>query len=136
MSVTHSTFNLQRTYDASPGRVFAAFADPEQKAAWPLLRRVAVVDGERVAVRVLEERLVADARVDRRRPWNSHAARFELGLGGLEVVDPELDRVLWGLNSSPNASDCMTAIVRLPVSNSPAGIFPQRLPSSRPSTSR
>jgi uncharacterized protein YndB with AHSA1/START domain len=34
MSVTHSTFTLERTYDAAPGRVFAAFADPEQKAAW------------------------------------------------------------------------------------------------------
>jgi uncharacterized protein YndB with AHSA1/START domain len=34
MSVTHSTFSLERTYDASPARVFAAFAEPEQKAAW------------------------------------------------------------------------------------------------------
>ena len=34
MSVTHSTFSLERTYDASPARVFAAFADAEQKAAW------------------------------------------------------------------------------------------------------
>lgn len=34
MSVTHSTFSLERTYDASPARVFAAFADPEQKSAW------------------------------------------------------------------------------------------------------
>jgi uncharacterized protein YndB with AHSA1/START domain len=34
MSVTHSTFSLERTYDAPPGRVFAAFADPDQKAAW------------------------------------------------------------------------------------------------------
>jgi uncharacterized protein YndB with AHSA1/START domain len=34
MSVTHSTFSLERTYDASPARVFAAFADPEQKAQW------------------------------------------------------------------------------------------------------
>ena len=56
------------------------------------LRRVAVVDGERVAVRVLEERLVADAAVDDVAP-ELHAARLELGLGALEVVDPELDRV-------------------------------------------
>ena len=40
----------------------------------PQLRRVAVVDGERVAVRVLEERLVADARVDRRRPGTARRA--------------------------------------------------------------
>jgi uncharacterized protein YndB with AHSA1/START domain len=33
-SVTHSTFTLERTYDASPARVFAAFADREQKAQW------------------------------------------------------------------------------------------------------
>jgi uncharacterized protein YndB with AHSA1/START domain len=34
MSVTHSTFTLERTYDASPARVFAAFADAEQKVQW------------------------------------------------------------------------------------------------------
>jgi uncharacterized protein YndB with AHSA1/START domain len=34
MSVTHSTFSIERTYDASPSRVFAAFADGEQKSQW------------------------------------------------------------------------------------------------------
>jgi uncharacterized protein YndB with AHSA1/START domain len=33
-SVTHATFVLERTYDASPARVFAAFASPEAKRAW------------------------------------------------------------------------------------------------------
>jgi uncharacterized protein YndB with AHSA1/START domain len=33
-SVTHATFVLERTYDAAPSRVFAAFADPEVKARW------------------------------------------------------------------------------------------------------
>jgi uncharacterized protein YndB with AHSA1/START domain len=33
-SVTHSTFVLERTYDASPSRVFHAFADPAAKARW------------------------------------------------------------------------------------------------------
>jgi uncharacterized protein YndB with AHSA1/START domain len=33
-SVTHATFSVQRTYDASPGRVFAAWADPAAKARW------------------------------------------------------------------------------------------------------
>ena len=34
MSVEHSTFVLERTYDAAPGRVFAAWAEPEAKAQW------------------------------------------------------------------------------------------------------
>lgn len=34
MSVEHSTFVLERTYDAAPERVFAAWADPEAKAQW------------------------------------------------------------------------------------------------------
>ena len=51
-----------------------------------------MVDGERVAVRVLEEGLVADAAVDDVAP-ELHATRLQLGLGALEVVDPELDRV-------------------------------------------
>ena len=39
---------------------------------------------------------------------------------------------LWAPNSSPKASDCITAIVRLPVSNSPAGMSPQRFDSLKP----
>jgi uncharacterized protein YndB with AHSA1/START domain len=34
MSVEHATFTIERTYPASPDRVFAAFADPAQKARW------------------------------------------------------------------------------------------------------
>lgn len=33
-SVTHATFAVERTYGASPGRVFAAWAQPEGKARW------------------------------------------------------------------------------------------------------
>jgi uncharacterized protein YndB with AHSA1/START domain len=33
-SVTHATFVIERTYEAPPARVFAAFARPEQKALW------------------------------------------------------------------------------------------------------
>lgn len=32
--VIHSTFTLERTYAASPERVFAAFADPTKKSRW------------------------------------------------------------------------------------------------------
>jgi len=34
MSVTHDTFVLERTYSVSPARVFAAWADLDQKRAW------------------------------------------------------------------------------------------------------
>jgi uncharacterized protein YndB with AHSA1/START domain len=33
-SVTHATFCIERTYEAPPARVFAAFADPVAKAKW------------------------------------------------------------------------------------------------------
>jgi uncharacterized protein YndB with AHSA1/START domain len=33
-SVTHATFAVERTYEASPARVFAAWADPAAKARW------------------------------------------------------------------------------------------------------
>jgi uncharacterized protein YndB with AHSA1/START domain len=33
-SATHGTFTLERTYDASPARVFRAWADPAIKARW------------------------------------------------------------------------------------------------------
>jgi uncharacterized protein YndB with AHSA1/START domain len=33
-SVVHSTFTLERTFDRSPTRVFAAWADPNLKSRW------------------------------------------------------------------------------------------------------
>ena len=33
-SVEHATFVVERGYEASPGRAFAAWADPEAKARW------------------------------------------------------------------------------------------------------
>ena len=33
-SMIHSTFSLERRYEVPPGRVFAAWADPEAKAKW------------------------------------------------------------------------------------------------------
>jgi uncharacterized protein YndB with AHSA1/START domain len=33
-SVTHATFSLERVYEASTARVFAAWADPDAKARW------------------------------------------------------------------------------------------------------
>jgi uncharacterized protein YndB with AHSA1/START domain len=33
-TVTHATFVLERTYDTSPARVFAAWSDPAAKARW------------------------------------------------------------------------------------------------------
>jgi uncharacterized protein YndB with AHSA1/START domain len=33
-SVQHATFTIERVYDASPGRVFKAFADPAAKRRW------------------------------------------------------------------------------------------------------
>ncbi len=33
-SVTHSTFVIERTYSATPERVFAAFSDPSKKRRW------------------------------------------------------------------------------------------------------
>jgi uncharacterized protein YndB with AHSA1/START domain len=33
-TVTHATFVVERVYDPSPGRVFAAWSDPAAKARW------------------------------------------------------------------------------------------------------
>jgi uncharacterized protein YndB with AHSA1/START domain len=33
-STAHATFIIERSYDAAPARVFAAFSDPKSKAQW------------------------------------------------------------------------------------------------------
>ena len=33
-STDHATFTIERTFDAEPARVFAAWADPQAKAQW------------------------------------------------------------------------------------------------------
>ena len=92
-----------------------------------------MVKTEQVAVRILEERLVADARVDDV-SLELDAACLELRAGGLDVGTRSAIGWLFDLNAMPKASDCITAIVSVPVSNSAAGIWPQRLESGSPST--
>ena len=55
-------------------------------------RRVAVVEHQRVAVGVAEERHVADARVEHL-AVEAHAARFERRARRRDVVDVQRDRV-------------------------------------------
>ena len=43
-SVTHSTFVIERSYPATPERVFAAFADPAVKRRWYAERNGMAVD--------------------------------------------------------------------------------------------
>lgn len=54
-----------------------------------------MVEGKRVAVRVLEERLEADAGVERV-CRERDAARFKFGSRGLDVVDVQRDRMVVG----------------------------------------
>lgn len=61
--VVHSTFCIERTYRASPARVFAAFADPAIKRRW-------FAEGEGCVV----EAFTADFRVGGR-----ESARFRFG---------------------------------------------------------
>ena len=76
---------------------------------------------------------MADAGVDDA-PFELDAARLEFRAGGLDVGTRSAIGWLFDRNSIPKASDCITAIVRVPVSNSAAGIWPQRLESGSPST--
>src|SRR5262245_4156959 len=60
------------------------------------------MDCQGVAVGVVEEGLEADAGVERL-ALELDAARLELGAGGLEVVDAELDRVGVGMKLEPES---------------------------------
>lgn len=96
-------------------------------------RRVAVVEVQRVARRVEEDRLVADAAV--------HGVGDELDAVGLEVFprggdvfDLKGDRQPVGPELLTERGGFMTASVRFPAWNSAPGMSPHRLPGGRPST--
>ena len=44
-SVIHDTFSLERTYPATPSRVFAAFASAQAKGAWHAVSEHELADG-------------------------------------------------------------------------------------------
>jgi uncharacterized protein YndB with AHSA1/START domain len=50
--VTHSTFVIERSYPATPGRVFAAFADPAKKRRWMAEERGMTVEQYELDFRV------------------------------------------------------------------------------------
>jgi uncharacterized protein YndB with AHSA1/START domain len=77
-SVTHSTFTLERTYQARPDRVFAAWADPEVKVRWfagnaegyeldfrpgGIERNSATHDGKKITWESLYREIVAGERI-------------------------------------------------------------------------
>jgi uncharacterized protein YndB with AHSA1/START domain len=50
--VTHDTFVIERTYPASPTRVFAAFADPAKKRRWFANRDEAPIEHHEMDFRI------------------------------------------------------------------------------------
>jgi uncharacterized protein YndB with AHSA1/START domain len=78
-SVEHATFSVERTYDTSPARVFAAWADPAAKARWfgrdtsefeldfrvggRELNRGSAPDGNRYTFAALYQDIVPDERI-------------------------------------------------------------------------
>lgn len=51
-SMTHATIVVERTYEASPDRVFAAFADPAARSRWMVMSDDATVDYREADFRV------------------------------------------------------------------------------------
>lgn len=51
-SVVHETFVLERRYDAEPGRVFAALADPEARRRWAVPSPDQAIEYEQADFRV------------------------------------------------------------------------------------
>jgi uncharacterized protein YndB with AHSA1/START domain len=64
-SVEHATFVVERKYEVSPERAFAAWADPEAKARWYVDSDAQLELDFRVGGR---ERLVGDGGVQARGP--------------------------------------------------------------------
>jgi uncharacterized protein YndB with AHSA1/START domain len=102
-SVTHSTFVVERTYDASPARVFAAWAEPERKARWfgnpeqgvsefELDFRVGgrefnrgTVEGQTYTFEARYQDIVPDERIVYAYDMHSEDARISVSLGTVEL---------------------------------------------------
>jgi uncharacterized protein YndB with AHSA1/START domain len=102
-SVTHSTFVVERTYDASPARVFAAWAEPERKARWfggpetgvaeyELDFRVGgrefnrgTVEGQAYTYEARYQDIVPDERIVYAYEMHTHGQRISVSLGTVQL---------------------------------------------------
>ncbi len=109
-SVTHSTFVIERTYEAPPARVFAAWADPDAKGRWfgppdddpsgeyqldfrvggRELNRGAGPDGQTFVYEARFQDIVADERIVYAYEMHLDDARISVSLGTVEL-QPEGD---------------------------------------------
>jgi uncharacterized protein YndB with AHSA1/START domain len=96
-SVTHSTWTLERTYEAAPGRVFKAFADKDAKSKWfgggealqwDLDFRVGgreVIVGQTYSFEALYQDIVADERIVYSYEMTMNGARISVSLGTVQL---------------------------------------------------
>ena len=103
-SVEHATFVVERTYDATPARVFAAWAEPEAKARWfrgpdervaefELDFRVGgreinrgAVEGQEYTYEALYQDIVPDERIVYAYDMHMAGERISVSLGTVELT--------------------------------------------------
>jgi uncharacterized protein YndB with AHSA1/START domain len=98
-SVTHATFVVERTYDAAPARVFAAWADPAAKSRWfggdefeldfrvggRELNRGAMESGQAYSFEARYQDIVPDQRIVYTYEMQLHGARISVSLGTVQL---------------------------------------------------
>ena len=149
-SVTHATFAVERSYDASPARVFAAWAEPEGKARWfgnpedgvaefELDFRVGgrefnrgKVEGREYTYGARYQDIVPDVRIVYAYDMHLEGTRISVSLGTVELEPEATERG----SPTPSRGPTSTASTRRTSANpAPAGSSMPSAPSSRARTS-
>jgi uncharacterized protein YndB with AHSA1/START domain len=90
-SAVHSSFTIERTYDATPSRVFAAFSDPEAKNRW-------FANGDGWGTEAYQ----LDFRAGGRETYRGHHADMEVTFDALYYDIVENERMVWAYDMTMN----------------------------------
>ena len=105
-SVVHDTFTIERSYLATPSRVFAAFASPEAKSIWGDIGNLEEAEGEAAIAEF-------DFRVGGRDRWGfkMHGATYRVDVRYYDIVQDQ--RIIYAYDMYANDAQISVSVATI-----------------------